>query len=114
MYHPGKVLSVLSSNDKNIKSCDDTTQVFLEMWDENLVTFLVEPTLSKKIKEGDIALVDYRPTSDKIPVPKQTVVKVLSGKLGQNIWNSYKKFHEKKKMELPSNMPGNPAQNYMG
>ncbi|MBI2670803.1 hypothetical protein HYX18_02405 [Candidatus Woesearchaeota archaeon] len=114
MYHPGKVLEILSSNDKDIKSSDETTQAIVEMWDENQFTFLVDSKLSKKIKKNNIVLVDYSPISEKLPLPKHLVVKILNGKLGQEIWNNYKKYNEKNKRALAKSMQSNIAQQYMG
>lgn len=115
MYHPGKVIEILSNNDKNVKSCDDSTQAIVEMWDENQFTFLVETALAKKIKKNDIVLIDYRPLSDKLPIPRHTIVKILSGKLGQDVWKTYEKFHDKNKQVASKNMmQQNIAQQYMG
>ena len=96
MYHPGRVLDIFSSKDKNIESVDNTTQAMLEMWDENLITVLVEPHLNEKIKKEDIVLVDYRPMSGR-PIPKMTVTKVLKSTAGKNIWSTYKDFFKKRK-----------------
>ncbi len=62
MYHPGKVLAVFSTKDKNVRG-ESNVQATLEMWDENVITFLVAPEIAESIKKGDIALVDYRPVS---------------------------------------------------
>ena len=114
MYHPAKVIEILSNKDKNIRASDDTTQAVLEMWDENQFTFLVDPIISKKIKKNDIVLVDYRPISEKTPVPNHKVVKIISGKLGQEVWKSYQRYHDKNKQNIQANYPGNMSQNYMG
>ena len=58
MYHPGKVLDVYSSKDKNVIG-DASIQATIMMWDENLFTFLVDPKLANKIKIGDIVRLDY-------------------------------------------------------
>ena len=60
MYHPGKVIAVLSARDKNI-SADNSVQATLRMWDENVLTMAVSPKIASKIREGDLVLVDYRP-----------------------------------------------------
>ncbi len=115
MYHPGKVLEVLSNLDKNIKSSDDSTQAIIEMWDENQFTFLVAQTLSKKLKKGDVVLVDYRPMSDKLPIPNHTIVKILGNKLGQDVWRQYTKFHEKNKQAAAKTVSqNNMIPQYMG
>lgn len=96
MYHPGRVLDIFSAKDKNIDSVDNTTQVMLEMWDENLITVMVEPHLNEKLKKDDIVLVDYRPTEGR-PIPKMTVVKLLRGTSAKNVWSTYKDFYKKRK-----------------
>lgn len=89
MFHPGKILGVYK--EKN------NTQASIEMWDENLFTFHVSPAIADKIKKDDIVLVDYRPLSDKVPIPKQTIIKIISPK--DNIWKVYKSYYSKKKTE---------------
>ena len=113
MYHPGKVIEILSNGDKNIKSSDETTQAVVEMQDENQCTFLVEEKLNNKVKKGDIVLIDYRPISDKMLVPRHTVIKILNNKLGLEVWHSYKRYHEKNKA-MSKGMQSNIAQQYMG
>ena len=41
MYHPGKVVAVLSPKEKGIISSDISVQVTLRMWDENVLTMAV-------------------------------------------------------------------------
>lgn len=96
MYHPGRVIDVFSPRDKNIDSVDNTTQAMLEMWDENLITVLVEPHLNEKLRKEDIVLVDYRPMQGR-PIPKMTVVKLLRGTSAKNLWTVYKDFYKKRK-----------------
>jgi len=102
MYHPGKVLAVHGCKDKNIIG-DDSTQATLEMWDDNVITFMVIPEIANKIKKGDVALVDYRPISEKVPFPKHTIIKVLKANKGKEIWNEYTSYLKKKKGSLPEN-----------
>lgn len=96
MYHPGRVLEVFSFKDKQIKSCDATTQAMCEMWDENILTFLVDPKIADDIKVGDIVLVDYRP-SPQAPVPRHTVIKILDKERGERVWKCYKRYYEQKR-----------------
>jgi hypothetical protein len=100
MYHPGKVLEIFNSKDKSISSADESTQATLDMWDENIITFSVAPKIAGKIKKGDIALVDYRPVSDSIAIPKHIIIKILSGNKGKEIWSIYKDYLKKKKIEV--------------
>jgi hypothetical protein len=96
MYHPGIVLEVFKTKDKNVQSADNSTQATLEMWDDNLITVLVESQLSKTIKKSDIVLVDYRPMQN-TPVPRLTVTKILRGTAGKDIWKRYREYQKKVK-----------------
>ena len=55
MYHPGKVLDVFNPKDKNIKCAEGTTQALIEMWDENMFTFLVAENIASKIHGRSLA-----------------------------------------------------------
>ena len=113
MYHPGKVLDVFNPKDKNIKCAEGTTQALIEMWDENMFTFLVAENISSKRKEGDIALVDYRIASERVPIARQVIIKILEKDKGKKVWEKYKDYHNKKQEQIqttkPTKMPG-----YMG
>ena len=114
MYHPGRVLEVFSTKDKNIDATDGTTQAMLEMWDDNLITVLVETQLSAKVKKDDIVLVDYRPMQSQ-PVPKMTVIKILKGPVAKRTWSTYKDHHSKRKVVTTQGMkPKMPKQSYVG
>jgi hypothetical protein len=102
MFHPGKVLRVFSPSDSDISSSDTGTQVMLNMWDENLTIVLVDKKLADELKIDDIVLVDYRPLSDTLPVPKLVVTKILRGDAASETWNKYKeKFRSIKGKPLP-------------
>jgi hypothetical protein len=94
MYHPGIVLEILSPNDKNVFAVDKTIQATLKMWDENLITVLVDSKIGQKIKKNDTVLVDYRPIPN-TSAPKLTVIKILKGNLAKTIWNTYKNHFKK-------------------
>ena len=111
MYHPGKVIEIFKAEDKDVESMDSSTQAMLEMWDENLITVLVEPNLHSKISKNDLVLVDYRPMENK-PAPKLIVNKVIKGNIGKNIWATYKDFHSKRKQGATN--PFKTKQNYVG
>jgi len=114
MYHPGKVIEIFSSG-KGIKSNDSSVQVTLEMWDENILTFNISAKLGKIVKEGDIVIVDYSPKSEKIPVPKHEIVKVLQGDTGQKMWKKYKDFLKKRKpMATAPQQVQKPSLQYIG
>lgn len=116
MYHPGKVLEVFVG--KDVHASDSSAQAMLEMWDENLITVLVEKKLAPKMRKEDIVLVDYRPMKDK-PAPNLTVTKILKGDTGKSTWKTYKDFHRKRK-GAPAQTPSfhveqpQPAQAYVG
>ncbi len=116
MYHPGRVLEVFSTKDKNIDGVDTSTQAMLEMWDENLITVLVETQLSGKVKKDDIVLVDYRPMQSQ-PVPRMTVIKILKGPAAKRTWNVYKDHHSKRRVTATQSSlkPKQPSQqHYVG
>ncbi|MEM7819324.1 MAG: hypothetical protein QXD48_00665 [Candidatus Aenigmatarchaeota archaeon] len=100
MYHPGKVLEVFKPKDRNIESSDNSTQAALEMWDENLITVLVDQQISKSIKKGDIVLVDYRPLPN-TSAPRLTITKILKGAMAKDIWKRYKEYQKKIKTKKP-------------
>ena len=113
MYHPGRVIEVFSTKDKNIDAVDETTQAMLEMWDDNLMTVLVEKQLSRKIKKDDVVLVDYRPMQSQ-PVPRMTVMKLLKGTVAKRTWSKYKEHHSKRKVTTTGIKSRPPKQSYVG
>ena len=93
MYHPGRVVSVLSG--KDVVSSDASVQAVTDMWDRNVLTFDVAEKLKDKIKEGDIVLVDYTPLKD-MPAPKHVIVKILKGSKGKEIAEKYNEYYKSK------------------
>ena len=116
MYHPGKVVAVLSPSDKGITSADASVQVTLHMWDENVLTMLVAPKIASKVREGDMVLCDYRPEAKmSVPVPRNVVVKILRGKQAEKMWAEYREVHERKKKHENKEMKEKFAQqSYIG
>ncbi len=112
MFHPGKVLRIFSPEDPEIFSSDKDVQAMLSMWDENLTTVLVNKKLSGEIKVDDVVLVDYRPISATLPVPRLEVTKVLRGSHAVETWKIYKdKQRSLKGKPLPfAQPPGTPVQ----
>ncbi|MDD5416668.1 MAG: hypothetical protein PHU12_01695 [Candidatus Aenigmarchaeota archaeon] len=102
LYHPGKVIAVFSAG-KNVKSLDNSIQVTLEMWDENVLTFNISSKLGKIVKEDDIVIVDYSPKSDKVPIPKHEIVKVLKANEGKEMWKKYKEYLKKMRPQKTTN-----------
>jgi hypothetical protein len=98
MYHPGKVMAVITPKDSNVLSSDSSVQAVLRMWDENLLTMAVAKPLAARIKEGDVVLADYRPVKGmSVPVPANLIVKILRGKPAEKVWQEYREVYEKKK-----------------
>ena len=98
MYHPGKIIAVLSPKEKGTISSDASVQVTLRMWDENVLTMKVEQKLASRVREGDMVLADYRPEPGySVPVPRNVVIKILKGKSADKMWREYREVHERKK-----------------
>jgi len=95
MYHPGKIVKIFSGKSGDVKSADNTTQALVEMWDDNIFTFLVDSHIAGEVKEGHVVLVDYNPVSASTPVPKHMITKILTGKTAELTWNRYKKYNER-------------------
>ncbi len=116
MYHPGKVIAILSPKEKGIISSDVSVQATLRMWDENVLTMAVEQKIAAKLREGDIVLADYRPEKGyNVPVPRNVVVKILKGKSADKMWHEYLGVHEKrKKHEMRETREKEAQQSYIG
>ena len=121
IFHPGKVLDVYFDGKRFLKgrSKKDFSEVhaLVEMWDENIFFLKVSPVIAGKIKKDDIVLVDYAPISDKIPIPKQLICKILSISQGNFLWQTFKdKFKKKKKEKSGSKIIGKKENfgSYMG
>lgn len=102
MFHPGKVLAVLKSDEKSVIGVDQSVQVLVSMWDENLLTVEIEPSIASKVRENDIVLIDYSPKYTTIPVPRQVAVKILRGEIAKKIWSEYTQKNQKRKSETES------------
>ncbi|MEK6902342.1 MAG: hypothetical protein AABX02_02005 [archaeon] len=96
MYHIGKVLEVLAPSDKTIGH-DKSVQAQLEMWDDNVIIFGVDPLLTSVIQKGQYILVEYGFHAPQVPV--NTVIKILDSKQGETIWKKQKQFMEKRKQQ---------------
>lgn len=108
-YHVGRVLEILS--EKDTESSDLSVQAVVETWDENIITYLVDPKIKDKIKVGDIVLIDYNPTEKQPFRPKEIIIKILPNEKGEKIWNYYKEFFRKRpkiKLSVPE------QQSYIG
>jgi len=113
MYHPGKVVAVLSGHDKGVIASDKSVQATLRMWDDNVLTMLVDAKIASKVKEGDMVLADYRPErSMTVPVPRNVVVKILRGKSAERMWREYREVHDKRKRH--ENRESQAQQSYIG
>ncbi len=99
MFHPGRVVAVFRVDDKTVLGVDKSVQAMVAMWDDNLLTVEVEAQIADKIKESDVVLLDYSPKYTTIPVPKQTIVKILRGEAAKKIWSEYSERLTKRKAE---------------
>ena len=118
IHHPAEVLEIFRPNDKDIRSADEDTLATVKMWDDNILTLVVEQKISTDINVGDKVLVDYRPvsipTSANIPmIAKQTITKILKGKRAEIVWKEYKKFFEQQR-QRPQTTVQRPAESYIG
>jgi len=120
MYHPGKVIKIYSPKNADIVSADKETQAMITMWDENLTIVLVDKKLAEELKIDDVVLIDYRPLSETLPVPKLIITKILRGDAASETWNKYKeKFRLIKGKPLPlmqqsQGAPIQPSHSYIG
>lgn len=98
MYHPGKIITVITPTDKGVLSSDESVQACMRMWDDNVLTMEVAPKIASRVKEGDIVLCDYRPRKGlSMPVPSNIIVKIMRGKTAEKMWQEYREVYEKKK-----------------
>ncbi|HLD59178.1 MAG TPA: hypothetical protein VI977_06130 [archaeon] len=105
MFHVGKVLKVFKGADKEIIGSDSSVQAMVMMWDENLLTIAVKPGIAPFLKENDIVVIDYSPSSPNIPVPRQVAMKILRGETAKKTWKEYEEFFARKKREQEYNQP---------
>ncbi len=104
MHHPGEVVAIFRPGDKDVKSADKDTLATVKMWDENILTLVVDSTIASDLKQGDKVLVDYRPqnlsTGDKPAlVQKQLVAKIIRGGRAEQIWKEYKRWYSMQKQK---------------
>lgn len=102
IHHPGEVLAIFKPSDKDVKSADKDTLATVKMWDENVLTLVVDSTIASDLKQGDKVLVDYRPhnlASAEKPaiVQKQLITKIIRGSKADAIWKEYKRFYSVQK-----------------
>jgi hypothetical protein len=109
MYHVGRIIEIMHHEDKEIISSNKSVQAVVEMWDENVMTVGVDEALYQKIRNKDVVVVDYTPVSEKIVLPKQTIIKIIKGKKADTVWKAYKDFFHKGKT-----VASKPDQKYFG
>ena len=103
MFQFGRVTKVLSAKDKDITSSDNLTVAVLEMWDEVIITAAVHPAIQEKVKSGDFVVTEINPISQNMN--RQTVVKIVAGKNGDDIWKSYRKMFMKRNPQAQDDAP---------
>ena len=118
IHHPAEVLEIFKPSDKDIKSADEDTLATLKMWDDNILTLVVDPKLASAISIGDKVLVDYRPfempkNSATPIIARQFVSKVLKGKRAESVWKEYRKFFEQQRQK-PQTVIQRPQESYIG
>lgn len=94
MYHPGRVVRIFTGKRGSI---GDGMQAMVNMWDENLFTFTIDPAISERIREGDVVLVDYNPMATNSPHLRRVVTKILRGKSAEETWRRYKDYYNMQK-----------------
>ncbi len=115
MFHPGKVIRIFSPQSSDIESANDEMQAMLQMWDDNMITVLVDPNLADKVSEDDLVLVDYRPMFDQgPPTPRMIITKILRGENATRTWDRYREYFRKKKKESGPHGMVPPPQSYIG
>jgi hypothetical protein len=115
VYHPGKVIAVLSPKDKNVKSADSSVQATLKMWDENVLTMLVDAKIAPFIHDGDLVLADYRPQKGlSVPVARNIIIKIMKGKAAERMWDEYREVNEKRKRQAEGKEEKHSQQSYIG
>lgn len=104
MFQFGKIVRVLNSKEKDMISADNNVLAVLEMWDDIILTALVHAGLNEKIKAGDYAITEVQMLGPNMM--RHMVVKVMSGKSGEDTWKLYRKMYNKRnpqsEMELPN------------
>jgi len=72
-----------------------------------MLTLEISQKITAQIKEGDYALVDYRPIQGmSVPVPRHIVCKILEKKEGEKMWGIYKQEFERiKRVNRPPAQP---------
>lgn len=106
MYHLGKVIHIMYPDEKGSKFTEQTSQALVEMWDDNMIIFKVNPSISKDIKENDYVSVDYSPVAvGGAPVPKHEIIAIVNEAKAKKIWAKMKeKLEEKKGSKKKSDM----------
>ena len=98
MYHLGKVIYVMSPDEKGSKFSDQARQAMIEMWDDNVIIFRVNPAIARELKENDYVSVDYSPVAiGGAPVPKHEVVAIVSEPKAKKVWARLREKLEEKK-----------------
>jgi hypothetical protein len=100
VYHPGRVLKAFPAGRKQ-----GETAATIRFWDNNLQTVKVSREISKKVKEGDMVLVDYYPISERLNRPRMVAIKIVDKKDENELWSHYQSFLSMKKKALRARKP---------
>ena len=106
IHHPGKVVAVIKPSDDDVSSADNITLAVVKMWDENVLTLVVDERIAENIREGDFVLVDYRPKvlGQNTVVPRQRIVKIVRGERARKIWEIYREYFKQQKTKATQHM----------
>jgi len=107
MFHPGIVMQIFSPGGKSVRSSDTSTQVLLQMWDDNIQTVGIDQRLATEAQPGDVVLVDYTQNNPRI------AVKIVRGNEAKKLWEAYKKYYEVKVLGNKGAKPIKLDENYI-
>lgn len=97
MYHVGKVIHIMSPEEKGSKFADQSSQALVEMWDDNMIIFKVNALIAKDIKENDYVSVDYSPIAvGGAPVPRHEIVAIVNEAKAKKVVQKLKEKVEQK------------------
>ena len=95
VYHPGKVLKVFPGEGKGTD-----TAAMIRFWDSNLHTVKVSKDIARKLKEGNMVLVDYYPISERLNRPKMIAMNIVRKSDEKELWSHYQEFLKMRKKAI--------------
>jgi hypothetical protein len=114
-FFPVKVIKVLSKDNKDVKS-DNTIQAFVEAATGMKSICAVHPDIQNKIKEGDIALVDWSlfliGSNPLNFTPKALIIKIVEGETKNILAEAFEKA--KSEVEVMKKIKERESDRYIG